>query len=104
MIDHLAADDAKKALKGLLRVTKPDGLILITFDIAEEEDFTEEHITLEDGTMEYVTGNRKGMLFNPHDWSKIEEFLKGCNVIYRGEKTGRERIVILRSTGTEFAE
>lgn len=36
--------------------------------------------------MEYMNGNRIGMLFNPHGWNKIEEFIKGRNVIYQGEK------------------
>ena len=71
-------------------------MILITFDIAEEEDYTEEHITLPDGTMEYAEGSRKGMLFRPYDWKMIDEYLDGYNIIYRGEKANRERVIILK--------
>lgn len=99
VIDHLTMEDAAKALKELLRITKPEGLLLITFDIAEEEDYEEEHIAFEDGTMEYVKGSRKGMLFRPHDWNMIDKFLGDCNMIYRGEKANRERIVILKKRG-----
>ena len=48
------------------------------------------------GTMEYVKGSRKGMLFRPHDWNMIDELLYDCNIIYRGEKVNRERVVILK--------
>lgn len=96
VIDHLMSKDATKALQELLRITRRDGLVLITFDIAEVEDYEEEHILFEDGTMEYVTGNRKGMLFRPYDWSMIDEFLKGYDMVYRQEKFGRERVVIIK--------
>lgn len=96
VIDHLTVEDAKKALEEMLRITKTNGLLLITFDIAEEDDFVEEHMTLKDGTMEYIKGSRKGMLFRPHDWDMIGEYVSGYNVIYRSEKANRERVVILQ--------
>ena len=74
-------------------------MVLITFDIAEDEDYEEEHLTFEDGTMEYVEGSRKEMLFRPYDWDMIDELLKGYNIIYRDEKAKRERIVILKKVG-----
>lgn len=96
VIDHLTEKDAIKALEELFRITRMDGLVLITFDIAEEEDYEENHLTFDDGTMEYVKGSRKGMLFRPYDWDMIDALLQGCNIIYRGEKAKRERIVILK--------
>lgn len=96
VIDHLTTGDAVKALEELLRITHVDGLVLMTFDIAEEEDYREEHITHEDGTMEYVNGSRNGMLFRPYNWDRIDEFLSGYNIIYRGERANRERVVILK--------
>ena len=98
VLDHLMAADAKKALEELFRITKPGGLVLITFDIAEAEDLEEEHLTPEEGTMEYVGGSRKGMVFRPYDWDRIDEFMKDCKVIYRGEKTNRERVVIVKKS------
>lgn len=103
VIDHLTLKDANTALNELLRITKLNGLVLITFDIAEEEDYEEEHTTFEDGTMEYAEGSRKGMLFRPYDWDMIEDLLKGCNIIYRGEKAKREHIVILKKGGVKYA-
>lgn len=96
VLDHLTAKDAVKALEEMLRITKPEGLVWLTFDIAEDEDLAEAHITLEDGTMEYVEGSRKGMLFRPYDWNMIDEYVKGYSVIYRAEKANRERVIILQ--------
>ena len=95
VIDHLKKLDAVKALNELVRITREEGLIWMTFDIAEEEDFEEEFITHEDGTMEYIKGNRDGMLFHPYDWFEIDELLKGHDIVYR-DKTKRERTVILK--------
>ena len=95
VIDHLKKLDAVKALNELVRITREEGLIWMTFDIEEEEDFEEEFITHEDGTMEYIKGNRDGMLFHPYDWSEIDELLKGHDIVYR-DKTKRERTVILK--------
>ena len=98
VIDHLTRDDAINALKELFRITKENGLIWITFDIAEKEDYDEEHLLLDDGTMEYLNGTRKGLLFRPYDWDLIDDIIKGYNVIYRTERANKERVVILKNT------
>lgn len=95
VLDHLTVEDAKKALKELLRITRTKGLILISFDIAEDDDMKESHITLEDGTMQYTGVSRKGMLFCPYDWDKINELLKNYEIVYRADKGNREHVVIL---------
>lgn len=67
VIDHLTVSDARRALEELYRITEKDGLIMISFDVAEEEDFVAEHVLIETGTMEYTEGSRKGMLFHPYE-------------------------------------
>lgn len=96
VLDHLVVDDTKKALQELFRITKPNGLVLVSFDIAEDDDMNEAHITLKDGTMQYTCENRKGMLFHPYDWEKIDELLKNYNIVYKADKGKREHIVILK--------
>ncbi len=96
VIDHLAISDAKLALKELLRIIRSNGLLMLSFDISEKDDLEEPHVLLEDGTMQYTSGNRKGMLFHPYDWNEIEKFLTGHNIVYRTDKGNREHIVILR--------
>lgn len=99
VIDHLTTEDSAKAIKELMRIVRRDGLVLITFDIAEKEDFEATHLLSEDGTMEYIEGDRKGMLFRPYDWTMIDELLKEYDIIHREEKASRERVVILKKLG-----
>jgi len=95
VLDHLTAAQASTALKELLRITRTNGLLMLSFDNAEEEDFSDDYITLQDGTMQYITGLREGMLFSPFDWERIDEFLDGLEVVYQSENR-REKIVILK--------
>ena len=98
VIDHLLMEDAKKALDELFRITIPGGLILLSFDNAEDDDFTEKHITLKDGTMQYTSEARKGMLFHPYDMEKIRNLLKNYNIIYEAHNLQREKRVILKKS------
>ena len=96
VLDHLTMEDAQKALKELHRITKTNGMIWISFDVAEAEDFEEEHITYDDGTMEYTDGSREGMLFNPFEEDKIDELLRNYHIVHRVVKGNREVSVILK--------
>ena len=97
VLDHLTLDDAKRALTELTRITVPNGLILLSFDIPEDEDLTEAHITLGDGTMQYTSKGRDGMLFRPYDRDRISELLHGYKIVYQAEKGKRENTVIIET-------
>ncbi len=97
VLDHLLVADAKKALRELFRITKKNGLIMISFDVAEAEDNTAEHVLMEDGTMRYVDEPRKGMLFHPYEWEEIDELIKGHETVYKKE-TAREKVLVLQKT------
>lgn len=94
VLDHLIVEDTKKALDELFRITVPNGLILLSFDMAEKDDFTEEHITLKDGTMEYTNGARKGMLFHPYGQEEISELLKNYHIVCRTDNQREKRIIL----------
>lgn len=96
VLDHLTVKDSKTALIELLRITKSNGLVLISFDMVEEDDLKEPHVLLKDETIQYTYGNRAGMLFHPYDWVGIEALLKDYCILYKAEKGKRERVVILR--------
>lgn len=96
VLDHLSIEDAKKALNELHRITKTNGMIWISFDVAQEEDFEEEHITYDDGAMEYTDGSREGMLFNPFGEDKIDNLLKSFHIVHRVVKGNREVSIILK--------
>lgn len=97
VLDHLTLDDAKRALSELSRITVPNGLILLSFDIPEDEDLAEDHITLDDGTMQYTSKSREGMLFRPYGRDRISELLYGYKIVYQDEKGKRENIVIIET-------
>ena len=96
VIDHLMVSDARKALEELLRITKKDGLIMLSFDTAEDEDFATEHIMVENGTMEYTDSSREGMLFHPYEWEEVENFIQAYDVIYKATNSKNEKIVIIK--------
>ena len=96
VLDHLTMEDAKKALEELHRIIKINGMVWISFDVAQSEDFEENHITYEDGTMEYTEGCREGMLFNPYDEDKIDDLLQNFHIVYRGIRGNREVSIILK--------
>jgi SAM-dependent methyltransferase len=97
VLDHLTLDDAKRALTELTRITVPNGLILLSFDIPEDDDLTEDHITLDDGTMQYTSKSREGMLFRPYDRYRISELLHGYKIVYQAEKEKRENTLIIET-------
>lgn len=97
VIDHLTAEDAKKALAEMLRITREGGLVSISFDGLEEEDLTAEHEVLEDGSF-YYTGedSRKGMIFHQYDVAEIKAFLQGKTILFQGVNGRNQQVVVLR--------
>lgn len=96
VIDHLTVSDAQQALEELLRITKKGGLIMISFDTAEEEDLLTEHIVIENGTLEYTDESRSGMLFHPYEWEEIRTFFKECKIVYSATNMKNEKVVIVK--------
>lgn len=96
VIDHLTTTEAGKAIEELLRITVVGGLIMISFDEAEPEDFTYSHEIIELGTMLYKEGDRNGMIFHPYEWEEIGRLLRDCKIIYRSQNRKNEKIVIIK--------
>lgn len=96
VLDHLTVADARKAIKELFRIVRNGGLVLLSFDSAEEEDFSEEHVEIEPGTMQYVSGLRKGMLFHPYEWEEIDRLVEEYAIVEKWTNQKEEKIVVLR--------
>ena len=96
VLDHLTIADAKAALQEMLRIVRKGGLIILSFDGVEAEDFGEEHMEIEPGTMQYTSGERAGMLFHPYDREEIEKLLGQLEIIEKWTSRRNENIVILR--------
>lgn len=96
VIDHLVFADAAKALDELYRITKPNGLIFLSFDALEDDDLQVPHEVLEDGSLRYTEGERASMIFHPYGEQGIKELLQGRNIEKMLFRENVESIAILR--------
>lgn len=97
VLDHMTIADAQKALAELYRITRPGGLILVSFDTPEESDREIAHEVLADGSFQYADGtNRAGMIFHPYGKEEIKLLLTEKNVIYEHTNRKGEQIRILQ--------
>ncbi|MEN6420249.1 MAG: class I SAM-dependent methyltransferase [Clostridiaceae bacterium] len=94
VIDHLSVKRAHAALLELVRITKPGGLVYLSFDPLEEDDLVLPHEVLSDGSFLYTEGERNGLLFHYYTENEIRRLLEGFETIYLNETAsgGRERI------------
>lgn len=97
VLDHLTLSDCRKAIVELFRIVKSRGLVAISFDIPSEDDYSETHIMLDDGTMLYQGNDRDGMLFRPYTKEMIDELFVDYTIMDVKEIVGREYLVILRN-------
>ena len=96
VLDHLTVADAKVALQEMIRIVRNGGLVILSFDGVEDEDFSEEHIEIELGTMQYTGGERAGMLFHPYDGESIKHLLEKYEIIEMWTTRKGEQVVVLK--------
>ena len=97
VFDHLTEADAVCALNELLRVVKPSGFLLLSFDAPEEEDSSCPHELLADGSMVYgPESEREGMIFRPFDDEKVVTLTAGHTVARQWRNRKGDLIVLLQ--------
>ncbi len=98
VLDHMTYSDARIALQELCRIVRPDGLILLSFDTPEDDDYEIEHTILEDGSILY-TGDtdRAGMIFHPYDAMMIHKIVEGKEIVFESVNGKNKQIVILKN-------
>lgn len=95
VLDHFKSDDAKKALSELLRITKTNGLIYLSFDGIEEDDLSLPHEVLEDGSFMYTDESRNGMIFKHYTNEDINRLIEGKEVLlFNTLKNGAREVII----------
>ena len=96
VIDHLTKKDAEKAIRELIRIVKAGGLVLLSFDKIQNDDFIMPHQLLEDGSMLYYKGTQNdGMIFHPYEDSEIMDLVRDYNVLlYNTDKKGSRTVVL----------
>lgn len=97
VIDHVTLADAKKSIMELSRVTKPEGLINLSFDGLEPDDLKLPHRTLDDGSRLYTEGDREGLLFRYYTDAEIHDLLKKYAIVYFKTNTKGDRDVIIQN-------
>ena len=99
VLDHMRSSDAEQAVEGLFRITRSGGLVMLSFDTPEAEDYAAPHEVLPDGSMLYIGGSdRAGMIFRPCDGAAIQALTEGREVLSRRTNRKGNRIVVLKKT------
>ena len=97
VLDHLPMQSATVALAELIRITKPNGLLFLSFDQLEQDDLDEPHTILPDGSFLYTGEHRDGLLFRYCSATEIQGLLKPYLVLqWRCNRRG-EREVLIRA-------
>lgn len=97
VLDHLTEFDAERALSELMRITKPGGLVYVSFDPLEVEDISEPHDTLEDGSFLYHGGSRNGLLFRYCTARDINVMIKPYKILHwRTNRRGERELLLQR--------
>ena len=97
VLDHMTRADAGAALTELCRIVRPGGLVLLSFDTAEEADYAAPHETLPDGSLLYTgEGKRSGMIFHPYDREAIRSLVAGYEIVMERVNRKGEQIVVVK--------
>ena len=97
VLDHMTFSDAQSAVGELFRITRSGGLVMLSFDTAEAEDYAFPHQVLPDGSLRYTEGSRRaGMIFSPYDWERIRRLTEGREVLSRRTNQKGNQIIVLK--------
>ena len=66
VLDHMPRADAARAVRELLRITRPGGCVLLTLDETDGEYESEAHTVNADGDYLFTDGKWAGMVFHPY--------------------------------------
>ncbi len=97
VLDYMSVSDAQKAIVELRRITKPGGLIMLSFDRAGEDDFSAPHEFLPDGSVLYTSGSRSGMIFHPYGDGEIRMLSEGLEILYTELNGGGEQVYVFKN-------
>lgn len=96
VLDHMCISEARKALEALLRIVKPSGIVVVSFDSLDNEDLELPHDIMEDGSLRYANGPRNGMVFHFYSTSELESWLSAYAIILSYTNDRGERFFALQ--------
>lgn len=96
-LDHVTFETAKASIIEIRRVLAQDGVMLLTFDpLHTDEDILHEAEVLPDGTLKFISGKQKGMLFRRYKDLEIKLLIGENNIISFNNSEEGARIIICR--------
>lgn len=96
VLDHISKADAALAIKELLRITKPGGIVLFTVDSTDEEYETQPHIVTSDGDYMFTDGKWNGMVFHPYSREELSEIIPNVMQYEIHEHDGNLAVLLKR--------
>jgi len=80
VLDHMRPLDAEQAAGSIEQVLRPGGLVYVSFDGLDKSDtcaeVQQDHVVSADGTWDYVTGPRRGMVWRFYQDTEIRRLFR----------------------------
>lgn len=96
-LDHVTLQGARESLKEMRRAKTPKGTIFLVFDPpGRDEEIKGESEEQEDGSLYFVRGEQKGMLFRRYTDNEIKNLIGLENIISFEYSHDGDRIVVCR--------
>lgn len=92
VLDHMSLNDVRNTVGEFYRVLNWGGLILASFDI---ESINEPHIILDDNSIEFVEGLKKGSIFRNFSKEEIFNIFKKFEIV-KFEEYEDEYVILVR--------
>lgn len=101
VLDHMTLFEARLVVREFVRITRPGGVLLCSFDGEEEDQWAPPHEVLADGTIRYTGGEREGMLLRVYQNDEIAALVEGAWEIldFAGLDRTERRIILCRKRG-----
>lgn len=75
VVDHIPKADGFAAIRELLRITRPGGLVFFTLDSLGAEYEAEPHQVSPQGDYQFTHGKWKGMVFHPYSAREFQQLI-----------------------------
>lgn len=96
VLDHMYVVDAQTALNELLRIVKPGGIVVVSFDELDEDDLERPHRVTADGSVLYTDEKWSGMVFHPYTDQALENWFHAYPVVFHYKNQRGERFIAIQ--------